>query len=661
MSSDSQAYGTNNPFRRNQGASADPAASPAPISGSGSIFHVDGLQASSTATTPPPFTTFKSDVPKDGRRDEEEQPVQQKPKKIVKKVRVQSPPPSSPEDAVPVTRFPAIERFGVGGDDDDSASDSTKSEDQADDPFGADAVDPDSNLATEPPLPQIPPNPFARTLQDIEGRGQARDTNTADHGTSASKGSLDVDSFKRLLLTGYANLPQPGQTTTDPAENPTRKAPSPGTLPDGASATDASSVSRQSILETPRTSHEISESEAPEDRRGVLPTSPLAAVPSASARKKPPPPSSRHGKLIKIELGADSNSRDANSAPPSRTPGHASPSGPSSRQVSFESGTPLQSPHGPTDINKPLPAPPVRASADEDVESPFDREAAGKVPEAFSELQAHPRPPTPPATARSRSGSQTSTQSRKPAAPPPRRHGRSDSKIPSNNPPNIDEDPPRSSMESSRSRTDSLRTSANLERQSYAPAPPPPRRPGHARQASNFSAINYGGLSPAVTPNLSEKERSPWESGLFPLPSPGIKPGHSYSLSITSAAPNGQAKLSPPPPPPTRKQSTRRPASVRSMESSNGPTSLRKVSREKDTGIQPPPPPPPRARGGGRSAPDTSTLGEEGTRKGSVGSLSAGNSSTPTVVDGGAHGDEILADLDALQREVNELMKKGTS
>ena len=37
-------------------------------------------------------------------------PVQSKPKKIVKKVRVQSPPPSSPEDAVPVTsRYPPID------------------------------------------------------------------------------------------------------------------------------------------------------------------------------------------------------------------------------------------------------------------------------------------------------------------------------------------------------------------------------------------------------------------------------------------------------------------------------------------------------------------------------------------------------------------------
>ncbi|KAI0427873.1 hypothetical protein F5Y09DRAFT_15382 [Xylaria sp. FL1042] len=667
MSSGNQPFGSNNPFRRKQGASPN-STSPSDSAsglGLGSSFGIDGLQDSSapTATTRPPFTTFRSAAPENKRRDEEEQPVQQKPKKIIKKVRVQSPPPSSPEDAVPVTRFPALEPFD-DDDDDDSTSESSKSNGQVDDPFGAGEVDPDSKLASEPPLPQIPPNPFARTLQDIERRGQAHDANTADPATGASKGSLDVDSFKRLLLTGYANLPQLNQTATDSAGNPSRTAPSPGALPDAASATDTSSISKQSIFdalhETPRTSHEISESEASEERKGVLPTSPLAAVPSASARKKPPPPSSRHGKLIKIELGADSNSRDVKPAASSKGLEPVSPSGATPRKVSSESGTPLHSPQGTTDINKPLPAPPLRASGDEDVESPFDREAAGKVPEAFAELQAHPRPPTPPPTTRNRSGSQTSTQSRKPAAPPPRRHGRSDSKIPPINPTGTDEDPPRSSLESTRSRAESLRVNANPEKPSFAPAPPPPRRPGHGRQGSFFANVNHGGPSPGVSPSMSEKERTQWGSGITPMPSPGITPGHSQSLTAISAGLNGQNKHSPPPPPPTRKQSTRRPPSVRSMESSNGPTPSRKVSREKDSGA--PPPPPPRARGSGRSALDASALSGEGARKGSVGSLSTGNgSTTPTVTDNGRNGDEILADLDALQREVDELMRKGTS
>ncbi|KAI0536227.1 hypothetical protein GGR58DRAFT_476040 [Xylaria digitata] len=646
MSSSGQSFGSNNPFRRKQsGASVNPAAS------SGSSFGIDGARASPTTTTRPPFTTFKSAAPENERRDEEEQPVQQKPKKIVKKVRVQSPPPSSPEDAVPVTRFPALEGLD---DDDDSTSDSSKGNDQADDPFDAESINPERKLASDPPLPHIPPNPFARTLQDIEGSGQAHDAIATATGANGSKGSLDVDSFKRLLLTGYANLPKPAQPVAESAGNP----PSLGTLPDGGSATDGSSISKQSLLdalhETPRTSHEISESEASEERRGVLPASPLATIPSASARKKPPPPSSRHGKLIKLELGADSNFRSAKPAISSGGANLALSSGTAPRVASSESLHSLQG----TNVNKPLPAPPLRASADEDVESPFDREAAGKVPEAFAALQAHPRPPTPPPTTRSRSASQTSTQSHKPAAPPPRRHVRSDSKIPSNYSTNTDEDPPRSSIESNRSGADSQRVIVNSEKASCAPAPPPPRRPGHARQGSSFANTSHGAFSPVTSPSFNEKDQSPWGSGSTPTPSPGTQPGHSYSLSVASAELNGQTKISPPPPPPTRKQSTRRPASVRSMESSNSLAPARRVSREKEGGA-PPPPPPPRARGSSRPNPDSS---EEGRRKGSLGSISIGNGSvTPTAVESGKQGDEILADLNALQREVDDLMKRAAS
>ena len=270
MSSAGQ-FGSNNPFRRKQNAAA---VNPAASSGSDLGFGIDGPPGPSTTSSRAPHTTFGPAAPDNERRDEKEQPVQQKPKKIVKKVRVQSPPPSSPEDAVPVTRFPAVEQLD-DDDDDDSASRSSKSDDQAEDPFGAGAADADSKLTSEPPLPQIPPNPFARTLQDIERRGPAHDVNATDAAAaSASKGSLDVDSFKRLLLTGYANLPTPGQAATDSTGNSSRVAPSQGALPDGASGTDASSVSKQSIFdalhETPRTSHEISESEASEERKGVL-------------------------------------------------------------------------------------------------------------------------------------------------------------------------------------------------------------------------------------------------------------------------------------------------------------------------------------------------------------------------------------------------------
>ncbi|KAI1130634.1 hypothetical protein F5Y10DRAFT_111625 [Nemania abortiva] len=680
MSSGGQSFGSNNPFRRTPGAatSVNPAASSS--TSINSSFGIDwnpaspndaststGTSTGTGSTTRPPFTTFKTAALDSERRDEEDQPVQQKPKKIVKKVRVQSPPPSSPEDAVPVTRFPALEQLDDDDDNDDSTSESGKSDDQVEDPFRGASADPDNKLVSEPPLPQIPPNPFARTLQDIEGTGQIHDSNAATAtSTSAPKGSLDVDSFKRLLLTGYSNLPNPPQTGSVSAGNPSATAHGLGILPDGASTTDTSSVSKQSIFdalqETPRTSHEISESEALEDRKGVFPSSPLAPVPSASARKKPAPPSSRHGKLIKIELGGEPNSTKSTAS--SGGPEPSSASGMTPRKSSSDSAAPRYSPTGATNVNKPLPAPPLRASADDDIDSPFDREAAGKVPEAFAELQAHPRPPTPPATTRSRSGSQTSTQSRKPAAPPPRRHGRSDGKIPAVHPTNTEEDIRRSSIESNRSRAESLRISVNSEKPSHAPAPPPPRRPGHARQGSSFTGFNHGGLPSATSPALTDKDRSPLGGSFTPMASPGIPPGRSHSISSVTTGLNGQAKLSPPPPPPTRKQSVRRPPSVRSIDISNGQVPIRRVSREKEGGALPPPPPPPRprTRGNSRPNPDSSTPSGEGLRKGSVGSISAENgSATPTIVESGKQGEEILADLDALQREVDELMKKAAT
>ncbi|KAI8623087.1 hypothetical protein F5Y19DRAFT_482089 [Xylariaceae sp. FL1651] len=643
MSSTDQSYGSNNPFRRKPGISVRPAGAPSPSFGMDGPFNPPTIR--------PPFTALKSAMSEDHDWNREEQSVQQRPKKIVKKVRVQSPPPSSPEDSVPVTRSPASEH-----DDDDSASDSRESS-KSTDPFNAESVDADENSDLEPPLPQIPPNPFARTLQDIEKSVNPQDADTTS--TSASKGSLDVDSFKRLLLTGYANLPTPAPITADPGGNTSGVVNSLGALHDGASNTDVSSISKQSILdalqETPRTSHEISETEESEERKGILPASPLATVPSATARRKPPPPSSRHGKLIRIELGTDADPHDTKGLASPMKIGLPSPSIIPPRKPSSEATTPLYSPPATTDVNKPLPAPPSRVSAEEDVDSPFDREAAGKLPEASLEPQSNSRLPMSPPMTRSRSESQTSTQSRKPAAPPPRRHKRSDSKVPSVYPANTDEEPSRSSMESTRSRTDSLRIN-------HAPAPPPPRRPTHNRQGSSYAGSSYGDFSPAMGLGVNEKERSPLGSGFTPTTSPGVLGDNAGGLSTVKTGPDGPSKISPPPPPPTRKQSTRRPPSVRSMEIGSTLGSVRRASREKDNGAAPPPPPPPRARVGGRSNLDASAVGVNGTRKTGGDSLSAESDfAVSPVVSGDKQGAEILADLDALQREVDAMMQKTAS
>ncbi|KAH9905973.1 hypothetical protein F4778DRAFT_687333 [Xylariomycetidae sp. FL2044] len=643
MSSQNQSpYGTSNPFRRKSDNVPPPA--PDPV-GQVPILRTDGPF---TSAPKPPFTTFKSAAPEEKRRDEEERPIQPKPKKIVKKVRVQSPPPSSPEDSVPVTRFPPRDYHS----DDDSDSSESRYQNDPIDPFNAMPSGSEDAIPPEPPLPRLPHNPFSKTLQDLEQPLQGQETSTNTFG--GNKGALDVDSFQRLLLTGYANIPGP---SSEPSRNSPQGQPP---LHDGASNTDASSISRQSIFdaiqETPRTSHEISEAEEAEERRRTLPTSPLSTVHSASTRTKPAPPSSRHGKLIKIELGSDPTE-------PRRTPTQPTPT-----DTSLSVGGPLPNS---TDVNKPLP--PIRPSADEEATSPFDREAAGKVPEAFAELQANPRPPTPPPISRNRSESYGSNQSsRKPAAPPPRRHGRSDSRTPSINTTNPEEEPHRSSIESDRSRADSLRVNISSSSNLQAPAPPPPRRPNHARHGSSYSSPNQSnfGFIPALSPGASEGERSPLGVGSSPL-SVGGPAENVAGLATVTTTRDGLPKLSPPPPPPARQVSTRRPASVRSMEAGSG-IAPRRVSKEKEAGISgtpPPPPPPPRQRGGSRTGGNPSvSSGARATATSVPGGQTKQevSSTTSTTVGGqavtgsdGKHGAEILADIETLQRDLNAAMGKG--
>ncbi|KAI1878420.1 uncharacterized protein JN550_000602 [Neoarthrinium moseri] len=610
MSSADPAFGSNNPFRRRPSGdpsspappttttsgsapNAAPGASASSGSSSSSSF-LDAASAAPKSSLPPPSTTFRAarldgDDDEPGRDDGRLQP---QPKKIVKKVRVQSPPPSSPEDSTPVRSYPPD-----GYSDDESSSDSGDDGEQVD-PFNRVSPAPgESILDDEPPLPRVPPNPFSKTLQDLEHNPSGQDEQAA-----AGAKALDVDSFKRLLLTGYANIPGPpgGQGGAGATG-------SPGSLhtaaQDGASNTDASSVSRQSIFDaiqdTPRTSHDISEPEETEERRTVLPSSPLANVHTTSGRKPPPPPSSRHGKLIKIELGADGKAaHSTQEAVQSISIDTSLPTAPG-RKPSVHS---LSSRPSSSDINKPLPMPPSRTPAEEDIDSPFDKEAAGKLPEPFAELSANPRPPTPPAgTTRARSESQTSIQTtssahRKPAAPPPRRpgHNRVDSKPPSIYSNAAEEDPPRSSLESNRSRADSIRVNISSDKNLAAPVPPPPRRPNHARQASSFTSPTGTNFAAVSSPGIGDENRSPAAVGPVNLDYKSLG-----SAPTVSHSKDGLPKLSPPPPPPARHSSTRRPASRNGGEA--GTPTTRKVSRDKEGGIAPPPPPP-RARGSSKGS-----------------------------------------------------------
>jgi hypothetical protein len=486
------------------------------------------------------------------------------PKKAGKKVRVQSPPPPSP----PLPNSSPIAEERLAG----VHTAPGKAIYDREDPFQNDASHtPDEDVVDK--SRQIPPNPFSKTLATMEHSG--REGLGISNIMSPGRASMDVDAFKRLLMTGSAGI----ETLISPPPMPAHVAHY--AMGDGASSTDTSSISRQSIfeapqeilVESPRTSHEISDRE--DENRGFVSESHFS---TPSSRKKPPPPSSRHGRLIRIELRDD---------PPSNSPKMEVPS--QAGSTPYRSGSsPIPSIPSQTDLNKPLPPAPIRRSHDSERESVFDTESAGKTPQ----------PPSPSETSRKE----------KPRPPPPvtRRHSQlvADSKLSRSNSgrlsPNVEED--------DKSRFESPNTGRPRSDSGRAPPPPPSRRAGSIRRTSSH-------LSPSPSASATS------------LPAP--LPARRWS----------------------RNSSTGRPASISSLEIAANSKRLPVI----------PPPPPPRARNGlDVQLPENSQRHSgEHSRQTSETTLRrdsrASSLSTVNFVEDGPAGHDILADLSALQREIDAL------
>lgn len=535
------------------------------------------LGALETSSTPPPRTSFREP------QQSPELTAGDKKNKSGKKVRVLSPPPLSPDSPewpfhapLPATQqapAPALE--------------------PADDPFKAASVD-DSDregLATTFPSQSagyVPANPFSKTLRDLEAttpedelQKERREEGAALKAGNKAKGALDVNSFQQLLMSGI-DAPANAAVMSPGARDRGRSPAGFGGF-DGQLDGDYDDDGEESISDSSQSAQ------------------------LTSGKKPPPPPSSRHGKSIKLQL---KNEDDALEVPRVRTP---------------------------TDVNKPLPPAPLRRSFEDEAESPFDQESAGKIPE----------PDVP-----------VSGKKPIPAPPPPRGHSRSSSKANSTFRSHDYDPPSRSSMDSTRSASDNVRPAAHAHAHAHAPAPPPPRRPNTAgsRQSTLVSspgASSITGLNHPSSPS-SENERSP---------GPLSNPTSPLEASMLRSPHNGSFKLSGPPPPPSRNSSVRRPASVRSIDSTT-----RRVSGEPKghNGAVKPPPPPRRHRGNSRGSMDGPPLGT-GTESASnlsspsareVAPVSSNLGAAPTVGRSGM-GVDILADLDALQREVDALRKKA--
>lgn len=218
---------------------------------------------------------------------------------------------------------------------------------------------------------------------------------------------------------------------------------------------------------------------------------------------------------------------------------------------------------------------------------------------------------TPPAT-------QTTAKKPVPAPPPRRGHGRTDTKTnistieSAPEPVSLNTGEPRqiaspTPVEPGSTRPESIKSPSN------APAPPPPRRP-HAAPKQPLSAGHSPSISTSSVPQA-------------------ISPSPSESVSQNAETPSKSSKVSAPPPPPTRNASSRRPPST---HTDGAGRRLTAESRSRDSTMVPPPPPP-RQRG---SSPHEQRLSD---------ALSSPDS---------GKGADILADLDALQREVDALRGK---
>lgn len=159
--------------------------------------------------------------------------------KVVKKVRVQSPPPRSPDSPA---HMPT-----------------------EDDPFGNGIDESDRDSAVSSVSGGPPANPFSKTLQDVEGNvglGDARmSEGRALREANMDRKSLDVDAFKRLLMTGNAG----SGTNAEQTQNTQ--------APESQETQPMSAQEEKELLE----------------QFGFAKKAP------------PPPPSSRHGKSIKVE------------------------------------------------------------------------------------------------------------------------------------------------------------------------------------------------------------------------------------------------------------------------------------------------------------------------------------------------------------------------
>ncbi|KAJ4314000.1 hypothetical protein N0V94_006684 [Neodidymelliopsis sp. IMI 364377] len=413
----------------------------------------------------------------------------------------------------------------------------------------------------------VPANPFAKTLASIEPqqRGSREDRTSAEGATLGNnRASLDVESFKNMLLTGK---PYPRQAKTTSQSPAAPSAASTG-IAESGSSTDASSISRQSLLEpaheapldSPRTSYDMAASE--EDERGGL-----APQRTRSKRKPPPAPAHRHGKLV-------------------------SPRQP--QTVSFESFT----------ANEAAPSPVTRSRNTSDANKPLPPTPVLSTPQLHNDAQEDTHDSTPPSADRLDESLSRSNSLQQKRAPPPVPLARRQSQLRQSSAENRSRSSSSLTLSSQNSLevptasvvptpgevASSITTTASLK----SPPPPPPSRRGArlsdiGASSANSSTTELPQRSTSVRTTASSHGPSSRRStldGELPLPDPAINRTSSTASkrsSLRIASSEGAGNVMPPPPPPPR----RRPGSGRSSLDqqrpylpSTSPTESRRTSTE---------------------------------------------------------------------------------
>ncbi|KAJ4332592.1 hypothetical protein N0V87_008285 [Didymella glomerata] len=387
----------------------------------------------------------------------------------------------------------------------------------------------------------VPANPFAKTLASMEPqRAGGEDRASAEGATPGNnRASLDVESFKNMLLTGR---PYPRQTTQAP--QPVAPSSASAAVVESGSSTDASSISRQSLLEpaqeapaeSPRTSYEMGRSDEDE-------VAGLAPERTRSKKKPPPAPAHRHGKLV--------SPRQPQTVPfEGFTVSKAAPS-------------PVTRPRNTSDTSKPLPPTPILSPPPLNIDTP-DK----------------PRSNTSPPFERPEESLSRSNSLQQKRAPPPVPLARRQSQL-------------RQSSAENRSRSSS---SLTLSSQHSLDVPPAGVMPTSGEVASNATTIPSSKAPPPPPPSrhgarLSDIVSSSANSSSTELPqrSTSVRTiGSSRGPSSRRSTLEGEPEV-----PLSRTAST---ASKRN--------SLRLASSESSSGMAPPPPPPRRRPGSGRSSLD---------------------------------------------------------